>query len=125
MASSEASSSAVNEFKRYKRVKCQPKYCKCGVQAVAMVSTTLQNPNAMFWSCKWKHCGAKHCDFWEWLTTESLIYPNTNEEMSYEQNSKLADEVVKIKKRLKIIEGKLKYILIVLVCVFVTVFMRK
>lgn len=82
MASSEASSSAVNEFKRYKKVKCQPKYCKCGVQAVAMVSTTLQNPNAMSWSCKWKHCGVKHCDFWEWLTTESLIYPNTNEEMS-------------------------------------------
>ena len=67
----------------------------------------------------------KHCDFWEWLTTESLIYPNTNEEMSYEQNSKLVDEVLKIKKRLKLIEERLIYILIVLVCVFVTIFMRK
>lgn len=125
MASSEASSSGVSGFKRYKKVKCQPKYCKCGVQAVAMVSTTLQNPNALFWSCRWKHCGVKHCDFWEWFTTESLIYPTTNDEMAYEQNLKLNDDVVKIKKRLKLIEGRLKYILILLVCVFVTVFMRK
>ena len=67
----------------------------------------------------------KHCDFWEWFTTESLIYPTTNDEMAYEQNLKLNDDVVKIKKRLKLIEGRLKYILILLVCVFVTVFMRK
>ena len=124
MASCYNSSSAASGQPQ-RKIKCIPKYCWCGMQACAMVSTTPQNPNAMFWSCKWKHCGAKHCDFWEWLTTESLIYPNTNEEMSYEQNSKLVDEVLKIKKRLKIIEGKLKYILIVLVCVFVTVLMRK
>ena len=67
----------------------------------------------------------KHCDFWEWITTESLICPTTNAEMAYEQNLKLNDDVVKIKKRLKLIEGRLKYILILLVCVFVTVFMRK
>lgn len=45
--------------------------------------------------------------------------------MPYEQNLKLNDDVAKIKKRLKLIEGKLKYALIMLVCVFVTVFMIK
>ena len=61
MASSEASSSAGSGHTRYNKVKCQQKYCKCGVQAVAMVSTTLQNPSAMFWSCRWKYCRARHC----------------------------------------------------------------
>ena len=124
MAFSEASSSTNSGHTRYDKVKCQPKYCKCGVQAVAMVSTTLQNSNAMFWSCRWKHCGARHCGFWEWFTVESLIYPSTNGVMPG-QNLKLNDDLVKIKKRLKSIEGKLKWILIVLACVFVIVLMRK
>ena len=46
---------------------------------------------------------------------ESLIYPSTNGVMAG-QNLKLNDDLVKIKKRLKSIEGKLKWILIVLVC---------
>ena len=87
--------------------------------------TTLQNLNALFWSCRWKYCGVKHYDFWKWSTTESLIYPNTNDEIPYDQNLKLNDDVVKIKKKLKFIKEKLKYILIVLVSVFVIVFMRK
>lgn len=44
--------------------------------------------------------------------------------MSYEQDSKLNDDIVKIKKRLKLIEGKFKYIIVVLVCVFVTIFIK-
>ena len=65
-----------------------------------MVSTTLQNPNAMFWSCRWKHCGARHYGFWEWFTVESLIYPSANSVMSG-QDLKLNDDLVKIKKMLK------------------------
>lgn len=53
------------------------------MQAMAMVSITLQNPNVIFWSCEWKHCWLKHCDFLEQFTTESLIYPSTNNEMPY------------------------------------------
>lgn len=44
--------------------------------------------------------------------------------MSHEQDSKLNDDIVKIKKRLKFIEGKFKYIIVVLVCVFVTIFIE-
>lgn len=68
----------------------------------------MQNSNALFWLCKWKHNGVKHCDFWELFNIESLIYTNTNDEMSYDQYSKLNDNLMNIKKRLKLIEKKIQ-----------------
>lgn len=110
MASSYSSSSAVSG-QPHRKVKCIPKNCWCGVQACTMVSTTQQNPNAMFWSCK-----LNKCKFWQWFATEALIYPSTDQKVD-NQNMELNDDVVKIKKRLKLIEGKLKYIIILLLCV--------
>ena len=74
-----------------------------------MVSTTPQNPNVMFWSCR-----LNKCKFWQWFTTEALIYPSSSDQMVDNQNLEPnavnfeADEMVKIKKRFRLIEGKLK-----------------
>ena len=124
MASS-YSSSSVASGQPQRKIKCIPKYCWCGMQACAMVSTTPQNPNAMFWSCR-----LNKCKFWQWFTTEALIYPSRSDQMVDNQNLEPnavnfgADEMVKIKKRLRLIEGKLKYIIILLVCLCAIVFIK-
>ena len=124
MASSYNSSSAPSG-QQHRKVKCTPIHCWCGVQACAMVSTTPQNRNAMFWSCRFNKCR-----FWQWFTTETLIYPSNSDQTIDNQNLELdavhfrADDVAKIKKRLKVIEGRLKCIIIMLVFVCAIVFTK-
>ena len=95
------------------------------MHACAMVSTTPQNRNAMFWSCRFNKC-----KFWQWFIAETLIYPSNSDQTAANQNLELdavhfrADDVAKIKKRLKVIEGRLKCIIIMLVIVCVIVFTK-
>ena len=98
-----------------------------------MVSTTPQNRNAMFRPCKFNKC-----EFWQWFTTsfdnglvpKFLIYPNSSDQVADNQNLELnavnfrADDVLKIKKMLRVIEGRLKCIIIMIVCVCAIVFTK-
>ena len=120
MASCYNSSSAASG-QQHRKVKCTPIHCWCGVQACAMVSTTPQNRNAMFWSCRFNKC-----KFWQWFIAETLIYPSNSDQIADNQNLELnvvlfrADDVAKIKKRLKVIEERLKCkIMLVFVCAIV------
>ena len=60
----------------------------------------------------------------------ALIYPSSSDQMvdnqSLEPNAVNfgAVEMVKIKKRLRLIEGKLKYVIILLVCLYAIVFIK-
>ena len=98
-----------------------------------MVSITPQNHNAMFRSCRFNKC-----EFWQWFTTsfdndlvqKFLIYPNSSDQVVDNQNLELntvnfrADDVVKIKKRLRVIEGRVKCIILMIVCVCAIVFTK-
>ena len=98
MASSYNSSFAVSG-QSYTKVKCTPIHCWCGVHACAMVSTGLHNRNAMFWSCRFNKC-----KFWQWFTTQALIYPNNSDQMADNQNLEVnvvnfrANDVAKIRR---------------------------
>ena len=90
-----------------------------------MVSTIPQNHKAMFWSYKFNKC-----KFWQWFTTEALIYPSSSDQMADNQNLELnvvkflVDVVLKIKKRLRVTKGRLKCIIIMLICVCAIVFTK-
>lgn len=114
-----SSHSSINSRGRAKKpteVTCFPKYCNCGVQACGMVSTTLENPNKLFWICTFKKC-----NFWQWATKEDLEMHNTTS--AYVM--KLNENVLKTNDWVRGIEAKIKLI-IVLICVLVVgLFMKK
>ena len=64
------------------------------------------------------------------FTAEALIYPSNSDHMVDNQNLKVntvnfrADDMSKIKKRLRVIEGRLKCIIIMLVFVCAIVFTK-
>ena len=102
--------------KKHAEVTCYTKYCNCGVQACAMISTTSENPNKLFWTCRFKKC-----NFWQWTAKEDMEMRNT----TFGHGINLNEDVIKISERLRCIEARLKLV-IVFICGIVTdLFMRK
>lgn len=79
----------------------------------------------MFWSYR-----LNKCKFREQFSTKDLIHSSSGDQMTDNQYLEInafnfgANDVVKIKERLKLIEGKLKFIIILLVCACSIVFIK-
>ena len=115
-SSSHTSISPRGRAKKPTEVTCNPKYCNCGVHACALVSTTSENPNKLFWICRYKKC-----NFWQWAAKEDLEMHNSTS--SYGLN--LNEDVLKMNERLRCIEAKLKLVIVFICGLLIGLFMRK
>ena len=115
-SSSHTSISSTGRAKKPAEVTYYPKYCNCGVQACAMVSTTSANPNKLFWICRYRKC-----NFWQWAAKEDLEMRNSTS--SYGLN--LNEDVLKMNERLRCIEAKLKLVIVFICGIVIGLFMMK
>ena len=86
-SSSNLSVNTMVRVKKHAEVTYYPKYCNCGVQACAMVSTTSENLNELFWTCKFKKS-----IFCQWATKEDMEMRNNTSGHGMNQN----EDVIKI-----------------------------
>ena len=90
-SSSNLSVNTMVRVKKHVEVTYYPKYCNCGVQACAMVSTTSANPNKLFWTCRFKKC-----NFLQWAAKEDMEMRNT----TFGHGMNLNEYVMKMNERL-------------------------
>ncbi|MED6199298.1 hypothetical protein PIB30_074728, partial [Stylosanthes scabra] len=64
--------------------------CKCGAYAILFMSSTLGNPNRLFYGCPYFKAPAPHCNFFAWLdeyvasygaVMSKAVYPGCGEQV--------------------------------------------